>query len=272
MKIGRPDPARYIEDDRCHAGPGTLLYLTLCDTFQTPWLFVRRGVLKPGVGIGEHRHEKSEAMYIILDNAARFIHNGKAADLQGGSMLPCRFGESHGIYNHTNRDTQIIFLAVSDKDRKCDTRNIEGDVTGICPGPAGKLPVRYMDLKLLETARAPIHQGKGLIQFRRIWTHEDFGTNWLLIDHILMPPGTSIGYHSHERMEECYIILAGSGRMTVDGETETVFAGDAIPSKLGGSHGLYNHSLENIEIINMGVSMSKGQIDVENLGDDLAGK
>ena len=48
------------------------------------------------------------------------------------------------------------------------------------------------------------------------------------------------------QIEECYIIMNGSGRMTVDGETAEVYAGDAILNRLGGSHGLYNHTHEDI--------------------------
>jgi mannose-6-phosphate isomerase-like protein (cupin superfamily) len=87
-----------------------------------------------------------------------------------------------------------------------------------------------------------------------------------------MPPGTSIGYHRHQTIEETYIIINGSGRMTVDDETEEVYAGDSIPSKLGGSHGLYNHTQEDLELFVMAVCMEHGQFDGEDLGDDLLGR
>ena len=58
--------------------------------------------------------------------------------------------------------------------------------------------------------------------------------------------------------------------MTVDDETIEVFVGDAIPSKLGGCHGIYNDSQEELEVLNMAVSLEKGKFDSENLGDDLS--
>jgi mannose-6-phosphate isomerase-like protein (cupin superfamily) len=72
-------------------------------------------------------------------------------------------------------------------------------------------------------------------------------------------------------VEETYVVVNGSGRMTVDDETEEVHAGDSIPNKLGGSHGLYNHTDEELELFVMAVTMEKGQADSEDLGIDLYG-
>ena len=49
--------------------------------------------------------------------------------------------------------------------------------------------------------------------------------------------------------------MAGSGRMTVDDETEEVHVGDAIPNRLDGSHGIYNHTQEDLEMLVMAVCM-----------------
>jgi mannose-6-phosphate isomerase-like protein (cupin superfamily) len=87
-----------------------------------------------------------------------------------------------------------------------------------------------------------------------------------------LPPDSSIGYHRHRTIEECYIILDGKGRMTVDDETMDVVVGDAVPSKLGGCHGIYNNSQGYLEVLNMAVSMEKGKFDAEDLGDDLSRK
>ena len=49
-----------------------------------------------------------------------------------------------------------------------------------------------------------------------------------------------------------------------------VLTGDAIPSTLGGCHGIYNDGQEELEVLNMAVSLEKGKFDSENLGDDLS--
>ena len=57
--------------------------------------------------------------------------------------------------------------------------------------------------------------------------------------------------------------------MTVNDETWSVFAGDAIPRTLHDSHGLYNNSLEDIELLVISCAVEKGARDTKNWGDDL---
>ena len=45
---------------------------------------------------------------------------------------------------------------------------------------------------------------------------------------------------------------------------------DAIPSRLGGSHGLYNHTGESLELLVVAVCAEKGGFDWTDLGDDLS--
>ncbi len=58
----------------------------------------------------------------------------------------------------------------------------------------------------------------------------------------------------------------------MDDETVEVFAGDAMPNRLGGCHGIYNHSQDTLEVLNMAVSLEKGKFDTEDLGDDLSAR
>ena len=75
-----------------------------------------------------------------------------------------------------------------------------------------RLPVARLDRNLLTYGRS--HEGKGEIATRMLWEHQDFRNNWGFVGHGVLPPGTSVGYHRHDRIEEAYIILSGSGRMT----------------------------------------------------------
>jgi len=74
----------------------------------------------------------------------------------------------------------------------------------------------------------------------------------------------------HRALEEGYIIIEGSGRMTVDEETREVRQWDAVPNRLGGRHGLYNHTQEELELLAVAVCAEKGQFDATDLGDDLS--
>ncbi|MBC8232293.1 cupin domain-containing protein [bacterium] len=273
MRIAHTDPNRYGESTHVHGGAGTIRFLSLwnSDAFETPWLFVHRAELPPKTGIGYHAHDTCEEMFTILDNAARFMHNGNTAELDGPVTVPCRAGEVHGIYNHTDRPTQFMNFCVVGPSGSYDCRDFGENLVNSVPGPADKLPVGRFDRTLLSKASG-VHHGKGELGFRRVWSTEDFKTTWGFVDHILIPPDSSIGYHRHDTIEECYIILAGSGRITVDDETELVVTGDAIPNRLGGAHGIYNHTQDNLEVLNMAVCMEKGKFDSTDLLDDLSGR
>ncbi len=79
--------------------------------------------------------------------------------------------------------------------------------------------------------------------------------------------------------------MSGRGKMTVNDHTWDVRPGDAIPCTLHDSHGLYNHTDEDLEIFVLIVRMDKAKLEgrynkllideykaleVVNWGDDLS--
>ena len=70
------------------------------------------------------------------------------------------------------------------------------------------------------------------------------------MDHVMaagrtvLEPGSSIGEHLHPASEELWLILAGRGTGSLDGETFPVEAGDLFVVKAGHAHGLVNTSEE----------------------------
>jgi mannose-6-phosphate isomerase-like protein (cupin superfamily) len=85
------------------------------------------------------------------------------------------------------------------------------------------------------------HGGQGLIRFHRILTGTDVDGACNFMDCTVMPPGTSIGEHTHHPSEEeYYLILEGAGVMRRDGETFPVRAGDLVRNRPGGTHALEN--------------------------------
>ncbi len=55
----------------------------------------------------------------------------------------------------------------------------------------------------------------------------------------VVPAGGETIAHRHHRSEEIYVFTAGSGRMTLAGETFAVAAGDAVVIPPGTPHKLY---------------------------------
>ncbi len=145
------------------------------------------------------------------------------------------------------------------------------DRVGVELESTDRLPVGRLERTAL--AETPnLHGGKGAVFGRLVWEQEDFRSNFHYLGHCLLPPGASIGYHSHQGVEEVYVVIAGSGRVTVDDETREVGPWDSIPSKLGGSHGIFNHTQDDLELLGVAVCATKGQFDFTDLGDDLSSR
>jgi mannose-6-phosphate isomerase-like protein (cupin superfamily) len=270
MRIAHARREEMQELDNCHGGAGPILFKSLYEKadFQTPWWFVHSAILLPGGGIGHHRHDNCEEIFVTIDNAAQFTHNGRTTEIVGAAAVPVRRGESHAIYNHTDRETRWFNFNVAAPGYQADSTDHHDNRAGAPLESTDRLPIGRLDRNLLQYGR--LHEGKGEVGRREIWGHQDFQTTLGFLVHCLLPPDTSIGYHRHEILEECYIIVNGSGRMTGDDETIEVYPGNAILNHMGGSHGIYNHTQEDLELFLVAVCMEKGKFDCTDLGDDLS--
>ena len=93
-----------------------------------------------------------------------------------------------------------------------------------------------------------IHDGKGVGKNARVFETADFDTPLKFINYVEMEPGSSIGVHRHGENEEVYVVLSGSGMMTVNDERRAVKAGDIILNKPGWQHGLENMSDQTLKL------------------------
>ena len=82
-----------------------------------------------------------------------------------------------------------------------------------------------------------------------LFNYGDFQTNLRFFRYMVLPAGTSIGFHQHENNEELYIILKGNGVMQVNDGTIEVKSGDVVVNQPFDSHGLLNTSSEDMEIL-----------------------
>jgi mannose-6-phosphate isomerase-like protein (cupin superfamily) len=92
------------------------------------------------------------------------------------------------------------------------------------------------------------------------------------VDHLVLPPNTSIGAHVHHELEEFYYVLRGEGAVTVTAgrsaaETASIQGGDAIPLRLGDINSFTNTGREPLEFLIVGISRDRthrlDNIDVE---------
>ncbi len=93
------------------------------------------------------------------------------------------------------------------------------------------------------------HGGVGTILAHRAYDHAEEPAGIAFIDLVVLPPHTSIGLHRHADDRETYVILAGCGLMTLDGARFEVRAGDVIPNRPHGEHGLANDSDAELQLL-----------------------
>ena len=103
------------------------------------------------------------------------------------------------------------------------------------------------DAAALEEIRA--HGGKGRIGFRRLVAGVR-GDALHFVDLALVPPGSSIGTHTHNSdEEEYYFVVEGTATMTLDGEPVRVGPGDLVHNRAGGTHSLTNDGGDPVRLL-----------------------
>jgi len=261
-EIVKADPSSYRVTRGAHAGAGELLFSGLvgAKVFNTNLTFVHRGVLQPKGGIGHHFHSHMEEMFIILDNEAEFTINGRTSRIAGPAVVPCRMGSSHAVYNPTDRPTEWMNIAVGTRKGEYDSFDLGDDRVG---APLDETPVFIsgrLDRSLLRPAENQ-HGGKGTVQYRRVLGPAVFYTNWSYVDHLVLPPGTSVGKKKHAGVEEFYYVMSGSGVAQL-GEQQTAIEKDhGLSILLNDVHGFENNGNSDLEFMIIGVAKEKWELD-----------
>ena len=97
--------------------------------------------------------------------------------------------------------------------------------------------------------RSNEHAGDGPISFRRVLSRSDFESSIDFVDYTVIPPGSSIGRHSHDGNEELYFVVSGNPLITAQGETKRCGAGVLSVVRSGGWHELINDTGEEVRIL-----------------------
>ena len=94
------------------------------------------------------------------------------------------------------------------------------------------------------------HDGKGRIILKEVLSKEEKQQRSLEFLHDdIIPPGSTIGIHTHKNEEEYYYILSGKGTMTLNEQIIPVQQGDLAAVFPGGSHGIENPFEEELHIL-----------------------
>ena len=114
-----------------------------------------------------------------------------------------------------------------------------------------------LDRALLRNVNS-FHGGKGTAQYRRALGPDVFGTAWAFVDHIVLPPGASVGPFSYRGIAQFYYVMAGEGTVSLAGrgqqQSAAIRTGDAIPIQLSEVHSIENNGTQPLELMAVGVA------------------
>ena len=266
QRVRHSDPAQYRAYKAVHGGAGQMNYSQLLGPkdFNTNVLFLHRGVLAPKSGSGHHFHNQMEEMYVILNGEAEFTIDGRTSRVKGPAGVPCRMGHSHSFYNPTDQPLEWMNIAVGSVKGKSDNFDLGDSRVGAALDETPVFMVMRLNRELLRPASG-LNGGKGAARYRRGLQPEVFLTPWAYVDHVLLPPGSSIGRHRHAGVEEFYYVMGGEGLARVNDESVPIRNGDTVPVLINDVHSFENTSAGDLELMVVGVAMERGKIDSTNV-------
>ncbi|MEO6720485.1 MAG: cupin domain-containing protein [Ferruginibacter sp.] len=258
------DPAKYRELSAVHAGAGKMGFTQLIGRTElsTDFLYLHTGSINAKSGIGQHFHHTIEEMFVILDGEAEFTINGRTSKIKGPALVPCKMGNSHGIYNPGGTPVRWMNFAVSTKGRG-DNFDLGDDRSGAKLDPIPQFVSGQLKKELLKTNNSA-YPGNGIL-YRRILGPDIFSTSWDHVDHVIIPASSSAGPRQLEGIEEVYYVIKGSGTISVGSESTAVSADDAFYGLLGEKLSFTNSGKEDLELLVVGIAASKQQKDLNSL-------
>ena len=254
QRIVRADPSKYNHLTAVHDGPGTMDFRVMLgtDAVQPNLIFFHRGVINPHSGIGQHFHNQCEEMFIILDGKAEFTIDGRTSVIEGPAGAPDRMGHAHAIYNPTDQPLQWLNINVG-MSKVYDAFNLGDQHLNPTIDPVPQFVSFRLDRSLLKPLTG-MDGGTGTVQYRRALDPTVFFTPWSWVDHLVLPPGTSVGPKAKPDFAEVYYVMSGDGTVNLGSETASIHTGDVVPVQLNETREIKNSGSAPLEFLIVGVA------------------
>ena len=105
------------------------------------------------------------------------------------------------------------------------------------------------DCPKLEVER--LRGGNGILHATELAVAEECHGHVTQFRRMVMDPGCSIGYHTHDENTEIYYILSGNPTGNDNGEEVQMGPGSVMVTGNGAGHALENRTNEPVELINL---------------------
>ena len=264
-RVVHNDPSKYRELSAVHAGAGKMGFTQLVGRTElsTNFLYLHTGSINAKSGIGQHFHHTIEEMFVILDGEAEFTINGRSAKIKGPALVPCKMGNSHGIYNSGSTAIRWMNFAVSSTKGRGDAFDLGDTRVGAQLDPVPQFVSGLLKKDLLKPNNNT-YPGTGIL-YRRILGPDVFSTSWDHVDHVVIPAGSTAGPRQLEGIEEVFYVIKGSGTISMGSESAAITADDAFYGLLGEKFNFTNSGKEDLELLVIGIAASKQQKNPDNL-------
>ena len=224
--------------------------------FETSWRSLNHVELAPREVVRLAADKRCEHGYLVVEGVVECVSGGSRTKIKGPAALLAGLGRELVLNNVGAESVHLVHMSVA---------------LGAAAEGNGALRVEPVDSQNLRW-RPAIHQGAGRIATRHLWGPDDFHSSWTFVDHAVLQSRSSVGYHYHDALEECFLVLNGSGFMTIDDETFAVGPNSVTWQGIGSGHGIYNPAAEELEFLRLAVAQEGEEFTTIDLHDDLSGR